>query len=64
LYKHEEEYMQGEMWHSAQRAEISEEKWIYVCMYVPACALPGNGYMTHISGNQKGGIVDSYAKVP
>jgi hypothetical protein len=24
LYKYKEEYKQGEMWHSAQRAEISE----------------------------------------
>jgi hypothetical protein len=36
------------MWHSAQRAEISEE----IC-YVPAWLLPGNGYMTHIRGNQQ-----------
>jgi hypothetical protein len=46
MYK--EEYKQGEMWHSVQRAEISEEKW----MYVPAWALPGNRYMTHIRGNK------------
>jgi hypothetical protein len=25
LYKYKDEYKQGEMWHSAQRAEISEE---------------------------------------
>jgi hypothetical protein len=35
LYKYKEKYKQGEMWHSAQRAEISEEKQnMYVCMYV------------------------------
>jgi hypothetical protein len=32
LYK--KEYKQGEMWHSAQRAEILEEKWIYIYIYV------------------------------
>jgi hypothetical protein len=31
LYKYKEEYTQGEMWHSAQRAEISEE----ICMFQP-----------------------------
>jgi hypothetical protein len=31
LYKYKEEYKQGEMWHSAQRAEISEE----TCMFQP-----------------------------
>jgi hypothetical protein len=31
LYKYKEEYKQGEMWHSAQRAEISEEICMYVC---------------------------------
>jgi hypothetical protein len=35
LYKYKEEYKQGEIWHSTQRAEISEEKWIYVCMFQP-----------------------------
>jgi hypothetical protein len=29
LYKYNEEYKQGETWHSAQRAEISEE----ICMF-------------------------------
>jgi hypothetical protein len=29
LYKYKEEYKQGEMWRSAQRAEISEEKCVY-----------------------------------
>jgi hypothetical protein len=33
LYKYKEEYKQGEMWHSAQRAEISEE----ICMFQPGC---------------------------
>jgi hypothetical protein len=31
LCKYKEEYEQGEMWHSAQRAEISEE----ICMFQP-----------------------------
>jgi hypothetical protein len=31
LYKYKEDYKQGEMWHSAQRAEISEE----ICMIQP-----------------------------
>jgi hypothetical protein len=31
LYKYKEEYKQGEMWHSAQRVEISEE----ICMFQP-----------------------------
>jgi hypothetical protein len=31
LYKYKEEYKQGEMWHPAQRAEISEE----ICMFQP-----------------------------
>jgi hypothetical protein len=35
LYKYKEEYKQGEMWHSAQRAKLSEEKWMYtsICMF-------------------------------
>jgi hypothetical protein len=37
LYKYEEEYKQGEMWHSAQKAKISEK------IYVPAWPLPSNG---------------------
>jgi hypothetical protein len=53
LYKYKEEYRQGEMWHSAQRAEISEK------IFVPAWPLPENGYVTHIRGNQQWGIVDS-----
>jgi hypothetical protein len=31
------------MWHSVERAEISEEKCMYICMYVPAWPLPGKG---------------------
>jgi hypothetical protein len=31
LCKYKEGYKQGEMWHSAQRAEISEE----ICMFQP-----------------------------
>jgi hypothetical protein len=31
VYKYKEEYKQGEMWHSAQRAEISEK----ICMFQP-----------------------------
>jgi hypothetical protein len=45
LYKYE--YKQGEMWHSNQRAEISEK----ICMF--PWPLPGNGYMTSIRGNQQ-----------
>jgi hypothetical protein len=38
LYKYKEEYKQGEMWHSAQRVEISEE----ICMFQPGhCEAPG-----------------------
>jgi hypothetical protein len=48
LHKYKEKYKQGEMWHSAQKAEISEEKWIYVCMFQPGHTMPCNGYMTHI----------------
>jgi hypothetical protein len=48
LYKYKEEHNQGEMWHSAQRVEISEE-----IMYVLAWPLPGNSYVTHIHGNQQ-----------
>jgi hypothetical protein len=33
LYKYKEEYKQGEMWYSAQSAEISEE----ICMFQPVC---------------------------
>jgi hypothetical protein len=51
LYKYKEEYKQGEMWHYAQRDEISEENgyiyiYIYIYIYVPAWALPGNGSVT------------------
>jgi hypothetical protein len=35
LCKYKEEYKQGEMWHSAQRGKISEEKWVNVCMFQP-----------------------------
>jgi hypothetical protein len=39
LYKFKEEYKQGEMWHSAQRAKISEE----ICMFQPGrCQATGN----------------------
>jgi hypothetical protein len=31
MHKYKEEYKQGEMWHSPQRAEISEENG-YICM--------------------------------
>jgi hypothetical protein len=31
LYKYKEEYKQGEMWHCAQKAEISEK----ICMFQP-----------------------------
>jgi hypothetical protein len=31
LYKYKEEYKQGEMWHSAQRVELSEE----ICRFQP-----------------------------
>jgi hypothetical protein len=31
LYKYKDEYKQGEMWHSAQRAEISDE----ICIFQP-----------------------------
>jgi hypothetical protein len=47
LYK--KEYKQGEMWHSAQRAEISEAKW----MYVPAWPLPGSGYDSSAEANNE-----------
>jgi hypothetical protein len=33
LYAYKQEYKQEEMWHSAQRAEISEE----ICMLQPGC---------------------------
>jgi hypothetical protein len=48
------EYKLGEMWHSAQRAEISEE----ICMFQPGCCQATGKYMTHIRGNQQSGIVE------
>jgi hypothetical protein len=53
LYKYKEEYKQGEMWHSAQRAELSEE----ICMFQPGrCQATGTWL---IRGNQEWRIVDS-----
>jgi hypothetical protein len=50
LYKCKEEYKQGEMWHSAQRAEISEE----ICMFQPGhCQATGPWPISVESNNEE-----------
>jgi hypothetical protein len=54
LYKYKEEYKEGEMWHSAQRVEISEEIWIHVCMFQPGhCQATGTRLISTETNNEK-----------
>jgi hypothetical protein len=42
------------MWHSAQMAKISEEKWIYVCMFQPGhCQATGTWLISMETNNEK-----------
>jgi hypothetical protein len=50
LYKYKEEYKQGEMWLSAQMAEISEE----ICMFQPdRCQPTGTWLMSAEINNEE-----------
>jgi hypothetical protein len=49
LYKYREEYKQGEMWHSAQRAEISQK----ICMFQPGCCLATGTWLISAETNNK-----------
>jgi hypothetical protein len=50
LYKYKEEYKQGEMWNSAQRAEMSEE----ICMFQPGhCQAMGTWLISTETNNEE-----------
>jgi hypothetical protein len=50
LYKYKEEYKQGEMWHSAQWPEISEE----ICMFQPGrCQATGTRLISAETNNEE-----------
>jgi hypothetical protein len=50
LYKYKEEYKQREMWHSAQRVDISEE----MCMFQPArCQATGTWLISAETNNEE-----------
>jgi hypothetical protein len=50
LYKYKEEYKQGEMWHSAQRDEISEE----ICVFQPGrCQATGKWLISAETNNEE-----------
>jgi hypothetical protein len=50
LYKYKEEYKQGEMWHCAQRAEISEK----ICMFQPGrCEAMGTWLISAGTNNEE-----------
>jgi hypothetical protein len=50
LYRYKEEYKHGEMWHSAQRAEISKK----VCMFQPGrCQVTGTWLISAENNNEE-----------